>query len=108
MEVIYPYKGKAAESYSIEKKSFVERKIKISENSPAGIEFLKIIVSIEPLNQLRDVFTQTSKRAELKSFETMLNDLFENTENEKSTRADISSIRAEEIGILTLSFTVKK
>lgn len=108
VEIIYPYKGKAAAGYSIEKKSYVEKKLKISADSPAGMEFLKIVVSREPMEQLWEVFEQSSRRSELKSFENMLNDLFDHTANEQSTRADISSIRAEEIGTFTLSFNVKK
>jgi len=108
VEIVYPYKGKAAAGYSIEKKSYVERKLKISAGSPSGTEILKIVVSKEPMEQLWGVFEQSANRGELNSFENMLNELFGNTENENSTRADIASVRAEEIGISTLSFTVRK
>jgi len=106
VEILYPYKGKAPADYSIEKKNFVEKKLRVSRNSPPGTEFLKIIVSKEPMEQIWEVFEQSSTRSNLRSFETMLNDLFSNTENESGTRADIAAINAEEIGTVTVHFIV--
>jgi hypothetical protein len=107
VEITYPYKGKPAANYSIEKNNFVEKKLKVSDNSPSGAEFLKIIVSKESMDQMWDVFEQTSNRSNMNSFENMMNDLFSKTDNKSGTRADVASFKAEEIGIVTVRFNVK-
>lgn len=106
VEVMYPYKGKEASDYTVDKNATVVRKLSVSKGSPAGMEFLKIIVSREPMD-LRSVFEQTIQRDEMRSFQVVLDDLFtENSEN--ATRADVSSIKVEEIGIVTVHFIIKK
>jgi metacaspase-1 len=107
VEVLYPYKGKEPADYSIEKKSFVERKLSVSKGSPAGVEFLKIIVSKEPLD-LRGVFEQKVQRENMQSFQVMLDDLFSRQDGKEPVRADVSAIKMEEIGIITVNFTIRK
>lgn len=107
VEVLYPYKGKEPADYLVENNNIVIRKLAVSKGSPMGVEFLKIIVSKEPLD-LRSVFEHTVHRDEMKSFQTVLDDLFNEKQGAGSTRADVSSIKAEEIGIITVNFTVKK
>jgi len=106
VEVLYPYKGKEPADYTLDSKSLVIRKLSVSKGSPAGREFLKIIVSKEPMD-LRGVFEQTVQRDEMRSFQAVLDDLFAE-QGEKATRADVSSIKVEEIGIVTVHFTIKK
>lgn len=107
LEVAYPGKGKEPADYIVDKGSVVIRKLSVSKNTPAGREFLKVIVSKEPLD-LRSVIDQKIERDEMKSFQLVLDDLFNEKDPVKATRADVSSIRAEEIGIRTVHFNVIK
>ena len=106
IDILYPYKAKEPTDYLVEKKSTIIRKLKVSKDSPAGLEILKIIVSKEPMD-LRGVFEQKSTRANMKSFETVMDDLFTEKQGTTSTRADVSNIKAEEIGIISVSFIIK-
>jgi len=106
IDILYPYKAKEPADYIVEKNNTVIRKLKVSKDSPPGLEILKVIVSKEPMD-MRGVFEQKSTRANMKSFETVLDDLF--TENQGvSTRAQVSNIKAEEIGIVSASFIINK
>lgn len=107
VEVLYPFKGKEPADYSIGSKSFVERKLSVSKGSPTGVEFLKIIVSREPMD-LRGVFEQKVQRDHMQSFQLMLDDLFSNQDGTVPVRADVSAIKVEEIGIITVNFTIRK
>lgn len=107
VEVLYPYKGKEPADYSIGSKSFVERKLSVSKGSPTGVEFLKIIVSKEPMD-LRGVFEQKVQRDHMQSFQLMLDDLFSNQDGTVPVRADVSAVKVEEIGIITVNFTIRK
>ncbi|HQW84504.1 MAG TPA: hypothetical protein PK987_08590, partial [Ferruginibacter sp.] len=70
-------------------------------------EFLKIIVSKEPMD-LRSVFEKKVTRDEMQPFQTVLDDLFNDKEGAVSTRADVASVKAQEIGIFSVSFIIKK
>ena len=107
VEILYPYKGKEPADYIVEKKKSVIRKLAVSKGTPAGVEFLKIIVSKEPMD-LRSVFEKKITRAEMQSFQTVLDDLFNEKRGNAATRADVSSIKAEEIGIISVSFKIIK
>ena len=107
VEILYPFKGKEPADYQADKQATVLRKLSVSTGTPLGREFLKVIVSREPLD-LRSVVEQTVRRDEMGSFQRMLDDLFNDTNPESATRADISSIKAEEVGIRTVSFRVEK
>ncbi len=106
VEVLYPSKGKEAADYSVGKQATVIRRLTVSKGTPAGVEFLKIIVSLEPMD-LRAVFQQTVRRDAMSSFQAMLDDVFNERDERKSTRGDVSSLKAEEIGIFTVHFTIK-
>jgi len=71
------------------------------------VEFLKIIVSKEPLD-LRGVFEQKVQRENMQSFQVMLDDLFSRRDGNEPVRADVSAIKMEEIGIITVNFTIRK
>ncbi len=107
VDVLYPYKGKEPADYSMEKKNPVERKLTVSKGSPTGVEFLKIIVSKEPMD-LRGVFEQKIQRDNMMSFQVMLDDLFSRPEGGETVRADVSAIKMEEIGIITVNFMIRK
>jgi len=106
VEILYPYKSKEPADYTVEKKNAVIRKLAVSKGTPAGVEFLKIIVSKEPMD-LRSVFEKKITRDNMQSFQTVLDDLFNEKQGKAATRGDISSIKAEEIGIISVSFIIK-
>ena len=107
VEVLYPTAGKEPQDYRIEKNSFVERRLRVSAGTPTGVEFYKIIVSKEPMD-LRAVFEKKITRDNMQSFQTVPDDLFNEKQGKAATRADVSSIKAEEIGITSVSFTIKQ
>ena len=107
VKVLYPFEGKDPSDYLVENNNVVIRKLAVSKGAPLGVEFLKIIVSKEPMD-LRSVFEHTVHRDEMRSFQTVLDDLFNEKQGGGSTRADVSSIKAEEVGIITVNFTIKK
>lgn len=106
MEVLYPYKGKEPADYSIAPGGKAERKLAVSKGSPAGVEFLKVIVSEEPMD-LRMVIEEPGRRPGLRSFEQLVGQLFHPGLNGNAVRADLSALTATEIGIQTLSFTIQ-
>jgi metacaspase-1 len=106
VEILYPYKSKEPADYIVEKKNTVIRKLAVSKGTPAGVEFLKIIVSKEPMD-LRSVFEKKITRDNMQSFQTVLDDLFNEKQGKAATRGDISNIKAEEIGIISVSFIIK-
>ena len=57
---------------------------------------------------LRGVFTHSIQRDEMRSFQLMLDGLFTRPEGGKKVRADWSAVKAEEIGIVTVNFTIMK
>ena len=107
VEVLYPSAMKNPADYSVGKKATVIRSLRVSNNTPVGREFLKIIVSKDPMD-LRSVLQHSTKRSEMRSFQLALDDLFNDSNDEHATRGDISSIKAEEVGIATVSFSVKQ
>jgi len=107
VDVLYPSALKSPADYSIDKKSTVIRNLRVSKNTPVGREFLKIIVSKEPMD-LRSVLQHSTQRAEMRSFQLALDDVFNDGNDEHATRGDINSIKAEEVGITTVSFSVKQ
>ncbi len=107
VEILYPYNGKEPADYIVEKNSVVVRKLGVSKGSPSGREILKIIVSKEPMD-LRSVFEKKITRDNMQSFQTVIDDLFNESQEKAATRGDISNIKSEEIGIISTSFIIKK
>ena len=106
VEILYPYKTKEPADYTVQKNNVVIRKLAVSKGSPLGVEFLKIIVSKEPMD-LRSVFEKRVTRDAMQPFQTVLDDLFNEKKGAAATRGDVSSIKAEEIGIISVNFTIK-
>lgn len=107
VEIMYPYNGKEPADYIVGKNSAVVRKLGVSKGSPPGVEFLKIIVSKEPMD-LRSVFEKKITRDNMQSFQTVIDDLFNENQGKAATRGEVSNIKAEEIGIVSVSFIIKK
>ena len=106
VEILYPYKSKEPSDYIVGKNIPVVRQLVVSKGTPAGVEFLKIIISKEPMD-LRSVFEKKITRDNMQSFQTVLDDLFNEKQGKAATRGDISNIKAEEIGIISVSFIIK-
>ena len=106
IEILYPFKKKDPANYLIKRKDQVIRELAVSTKDPSGKTFLKIIISKDALD-LRSVLEHTRRRAEMTSFQVALDDLFTDISNEAGTR-NVSGIKAEEVGIITVSYTVKK
>jgi hypothetical protein len=106
VKILYPSPEGLPADYLIEKNATVTRDLRVSRNTPLGKEFLKIIVSKEPMD-LRSVLEHTIRRSEMCSFQAVLDDLFTDTNLAQTTRGDINTIKAEEVGIVTRGFTVR-
>lgn len=107
VEVLYPFKDKEPANYSVEKGKEVIRKLGLPADALTGREVLKVIVSREPMD-LRSVFARKKERSDNNSFQRTIDDIFKDGDDEKATRSDVSSISVEEVGIVTVGFTVKK
>jgi hypothetical protein len=83
--------------------------IQVDEITPEGKEFFKVIFSKTPLD-LRSVFKRSKTRGDgsLHSFENVLDDMLTDSQEGSHTRSSFSTVKAEEIGILTTGFTIQK
>ncbi len=105
IDILYPYKNKEPANYLVKRKSPVIRELGVGKKDPYGKSFLKIIISKEAID-LRSVLEHRRQRADMTSFQVALDELFTDNTNDAGTR-NISGIKAEEVGIITVSFTVK-
>jgi hypothetical protein len=104
ISVIYPTEGKKAADYSIEMGKNVKRKLGVGIGAPKGMEFLKVIVSKEPID-LRSVLDQSTTRSEMDAIQSSFNELL--GDGDGSTRGEVSSVKAEAIGIKTVMYRIK-
>ena len=84
--------------------------IEVDEGTPNGKEMFKIIVSKIPMD-LRNVVNRTRTRsanAAMKSVESVIDDLFKDSNDNRATRSSISNVKVDEVGILSCGFTIKK
>ena len=80
--------------------------IQVDAVTPRGKEFFKAIFSKVPID-LRAVLNRKKTRgSELQSFEKVVDDMFSENSTAKNTRAEISKVKVEEIGIITAGFTI--
>lgn len=83
--------------------------IQVDEITPEGKEFFKVIFSKAPLD-IRSIFKRSKTRGNgsLQSFEQVLDDMLADSQEGKPTRSNLSTVKVEEIGILTTGFTIRK
>jgi len=84
--------------------------IQVDEGTPNGKEIFKIIVSKIPMD-LRTVVNRTKTRSantQMKSMESVIDDLFKDSNDQRATRSSISNMKVDEVGILSCGFTIKK
>jgi metacaspase-1 len=83
--------------------------VTVEENSQPGKEILKFLFTTQPI-ELRNVLkrTGTRGRGNTQSIEDVLNDTFKDEYSLHPTRGDVSNLKVDETGILTVGFTIKK
>jgi len=88
-----------------------EIKLKTDKRAIPGREVFKIILSKEPLD-IKSIFERKAVRSStdrgMLSFEEAMDDMFKDSGDQRATRSEVSSVKTEEVGILTVGFTVKK
>lgn len=105
VEILYPYKGKEPADYFVQSNATITRRLAVSQGSPKGVETLKIIVTKQPMD-LRAVFENKITRAEMQSFQSMMDDVM-NERSTNATRAEVTNVKVDDIGIISASFIVK-
>jgi hypothetical protein len=80
---------------------------RVDPDAVAGKEIFKVIFSHEPLD-LRSILERKKERSLKLSFQEMMDDLFKDGDNDKSTRSDVSNVNLDETGIITVGFTVNR
>lgn len=83
--------------------------IEVDESTPNGKEIFKIIVSKIPMD-LRNIVNRTRTRSAnsaMKSVESVIDDLFKDSNDNMATRSSISNVKVDEVGILSCGFTIK-
>lgn len=83
--------------------------IQVDEITPEGKEFFKVIFSKTPMD-LRGIFKRSKTRSSgtLQSFESVLDDMLADSQDGNPTRSSLSTVKAEETGILTTGFTIRR
>ena len=105
VKVLIPDTLKFAADYSVRKGQIISIPMGTDYTSLTGKEFIKVIVSKQPID-LRPSFEQTRVRGGVaKPFEKMMDDLFP---KDKTTQTRAGNVQLGEIGIVTTSFTLKK
>jgi hypothetical protein len=111
VKVLIPDAGEDPKEYQLRGEGFREIKLKTDKQAIPGREVFKIILSKEPLD-IKSILERKSTRSSpdhtMLSFEEAMDDMFKDSGDQRATRAEISDVKAEEIGILTVGFTVKK
>ena len=105
-KVLIPGPDQFAGDYTIRGKDEKQIRLRVDAEPALGRELFKIIVSKQELD-IRNIFARKATRANLLSFEEALNDMFKDNNDAGATRAEISNVSVEEIGIVTVGFTVK-
>lgn len=104
VKVLLPDSLEIAEDYSLRKEQKVQRELYTDFTSLTGKEFLKIIVSLTPLD-LRPSFSSVKRRGTAKSLEKVMDELFIKNKKTATSRA---AVNLDEVGIVTVSFTLQR
>lgn len=82
--------------------------ITVDQGTPNGKEMFKLIVTKAPID-LRSVLNRSKTRSNnaMRSVETVVDDLFKDSNEGRSTRSSMSNIKVDEVGMVTCGFTVK-
>jgi hypothetical protein len=110
VKVLIPDGDTDPREYQLRGEGSREIKLKTDKQAIAGREVFKIILSKEPLD-IKSILERKLVRSSdhtMLSFGEAIDDMFKDSGDQRAARADISSVKAEEIGILTVGFTVRK
>jgi hypothetical protein len=82
--------------------------ITVDKGTPNGKEMFKLIVTKSPID-LRTVLNRSKSRSvtTMRSVEKVVDDLFKDSNEGRSTRSSMSTIKVDEVGMVTCGFTVK-
>lgn len=106
-KLLIPGADQFAGDFTIRGKDEKQIRLRVDAQPAIGKEVFKIIVSRQELD-IRSIFERKATRSNMLSFEDALNDMFKDSNDNQSTRSDISNVNIEEIGIITVGFTVRK
>jgi len=108
VKVLIPDESKEAQDYVLHKgETFTISGIGVDAGTPNGKEMFKVIVTKAPVD-LRGVLNRTRSRgAGMKSVETMVDDLFKDSNEQRSTRSSVNNVKVDEVGIVSCGFTVR-
>ena len=109
VQVIIPDKRSQPKEFVLHAKGELKeiQKIQVEEGSAEGKEMLKIFFSKTPI-ELRNIFNRTKTRGKMLSIEEVMNDMFKDENTQYPTRSNMSNMKLDETGILTVGFTIKK
>jgi hypothetical protein len=83
--------------------------VRVEGDSQPGKEILKFLFTKQPI-ELRNILKRVKTRGNgnMQSIEEVLNDTFKDEYSLHPTRGDVSNLKVDETGILTVGFTIKK
>lgn len=109
VKVLLPTDGEEPQDRAIRAKtSLTIPEIEVDANTPRGKEFFKVIFTKTPMD-LRNIFSRKqtrSTRSNFLSFEEVVDDMFQEGMGKQKTRASISNVKVDEVGIITKGFTI--
>jgi hypothetical protein len=111
MKVLLPDESSEPQDFVIHpKQSIPIGEITVDKGTPNGKEVFKVMVTKTPMD-LRGVVNRTKSRSaaagSVKSIETVIDDLFKDSNDARATRSSMSNVKVDEVGILSCGFTIK-
>jgi hypothetical protein len=81
----------------------------VEAGSSPGKEMLKFLLTRQPI-ELRNILKRVKTRGNgnMQSIEDVLNDTFKDEYSQHPTRGDVSNLKVDETGIITVGFTIRK
>lgn len=110
MKVLIPFEDRKPDEFVLEPQKYKEYFPTVDDITPSGKEIFKVFVTREAID-LPKIFDRKNKSASrsLKmSVEDMIDDTFKDSNNGAATRSDVSTVKLNEAGIVTVGFTIKK
>ncbi len=111
MKVLLPDETSEPQDFVIHpKQSIPIGEITVDKGTPNGKEIFKVIVTKTPMD-LRGIVNRSKTRSaaakDVKSIESVIDDLFKDSNDQRATRSSIGNVKVDEVGILTCGFTIK-
>jgi hypothetical protein len=111
MKVLLPDETSEPQDFVIHPKQTIPiGEITVDKGTPNGKEVFKVIVTKTPMD-LRGIVNRSKTRSatakDVKSIESVIDDLFKDSNDQRATRSSIGNVKVDEVGILTCGFTIK-